>query len=137
MNNKYLLGGLALLIIIIIVVGGFLFLKNKTNYSETSQQTTVSQPIKQIKEVTVTVTNSGFDPAIVNIKAGTTVVWTNKSGQSATVNSDVYPNNLLWSFLNLGKFDNNSNISAVFEKIGKYTYHNQLNPNQKGTIVVQ
>ena len=136
MNNKYLLGGLVLLIL---VVGVFLFLNNKTNNSKTAQQTNTSQPTqaKQVKEASVTVTNSGFDPAVINIKAGTTVIWINKSGQNATVNSDIYPNNLLWSFLNLGEFDNNSNVSVVFEKIGKYTYYNQLNPDQKGTVVVQ
>jgi plastocyanin len=135
MSNKYLLGGFVLLII---VVGVFLFLNNKNN-SKTVQQANAPQPTqaKQVKEANVTVTNSGFDPATINIKAGTTVVWINKSGQNATVNSDIYPNNLLWSFLNLGEFDNNSNVSVVFEKSGKYTYHNQLSPNQKGTIVVQ
>jgi plastocyanin len=137
MNSKYLLGGLALLIIV--VVGGFLFLNNKTNYQKTTQQANSPQPTQseQVKNTTVTITNSGFDPAVVNIKTGTTVVWMNKSGQNATVNSDIYPNNLLWSFLNLGEFDNNSNVSVVFEKSGKYTYHNQLNPDQKGTVVVQ
>src|SRR5579859_1663702 len=40
---------------------------------------------------TVTLTQTGFAPATLTIKAGQTVTWINKSGMAATVNSDPHP----------------------------------------------
>lgn len=65
------------------------------------------------------------------------MVWTNKSGATATVNSDAHPTHLLWPFLNLGSFDDGKSLSVVFDKAGTYTYHNHFSPSQKGTVIVE
>ncbi len=139
-NNKLLLAGLA---VVVVVLAGVVFLGTKGNNTAnpvTQNQTTQKQnptPAKTIEGKEVTVTNTGFELQTITIKAGQRVVWTNKSGASVTVNSDSHPTHLLWPFLNLGQFVDGSSVSVVFEKAGKYTYHNHLNPSQTGTVIVE
>lgn len=139
MNSKLLLG---LLLVVIVAVGGYMLLSNRSTNTSQNQNTQTQnnnqtdQAIQQ-EDVNVTVNENGYEPQTVTIKLGTRVVWTNKSGGPVTVSSDAHPTHLLWPFLNLGKFDDGSNVSVVFEKSGTYTYHNHLNVAQTGKVIVQ
>jgi len=110
----------------------------------------VSLPVKKAENISptqavklpeksqgITLTKSGFEPSELKIKAKTLVVWINKSGNPATINSDNHPTHLLYPFLNLGEFADGSSIQVMFDKPGRYTYHNHLNPTQKGTVLVE
>lgn len=137
MNNKFLL----IIAVVVILLGGFFILSNKTKNNQVNQnQTTQKQsptPVKTVEGKEVAVTNNGFEPQTITIKKGQRIVWTNKSGTNVTVNSDSHPTHLLWPFLNLGQFADGSSVSVVFEKAGKYTYHNHLNASQVGTVIVE
>ncbi len=136
--NKKKLWVIIGILIVFIVVAALLLLNNKsqTNYAGLGNNS--NQPtLVKVQTSTVNLTASGFQPQSINIKAGQTVIWVNKSGQDATVNSDIYPTNLLWPFLNLGKFKDGTSVSTIFSKAGKYTYYNYLNPSQKGTVIVE
>lgn len=142
MNSKTLI--LLGIVILVIVLGGALFLNRsfKTGTTNTTintqtPTTTQSQTTNKIAPAVVTVTNSGFEPKDLKIKVGAQVVWTNTSGKTVTVNSDNHPTHLLWPFLNLGAFDNGQSVSTTFAKSGKYTYHNHLDPNQTGSVIVE
>lgn len=126
-----------IVVAIAVVAGLFLLLGSKSiNPTSTNVKPNVtgkySVPVSE-----VSVTQSGFEPQTITIKPGVTVVWSNKSGGDVTVNSDNHPTHLLWPFLNLGKFANGSKVSVVFKTAGTYTYHNHLNPSQKGTVIVK
>jgi plastocyanin len=84
----------------------------------------------------VIITASGFEPQTVNVEAGDAVQWINESGGDASVNSDPYPTNQYWIFLNLGQLPNGdgSALAAICSP-GTYTYHNEVNPSQTGSIV--
>jgi plastocyanin len=140
MNSKLFL----FIAVLVVLLGGFFLLGNKSNNNQVNQnqQTTQSQNQASANPAeptttSVSVTNNGFEPQTITIKAGQTVVWTNKSGGTVTVNSDAHPTHLLFPFLNLGEFSDGSSTSVVVEKPGTYTYHNHLNPSQKGTIIAQ
>lgn len=144
MNNKLILV-VGAIVLALVVLGGVVLLGNKSGSGsnqtgnatgEQSQNQAVSQQAP-VEDVNVTLSSSGFAPQTVTVKAGGRVIWSNKSGVDATVNSDVYPTNLLWPFLNLGEFSNGSSVSVTFDKPGKYTYHNHLVPAQTGTVVVE
>jgi plastocyanin len=88
--------------------------------------------------VTITTDSSGtftFSPATITIKAGTTVVWTNMTGAPHTVTSDD------------GKsFDSGianpipasgGTFKFTFNTAGSFSYHCQIHPFMKATIVVQ
>lgn len=147
MKNIMILGVVAL-----VLLGG-VFLFKKTMISK--QPVTTENIIPSLKlEITVTpeasastkpaasqvevvLGASGFSPATVTIKAGTKVVWTNKSGGMETVNSDPHPQHTDYPPLNLGRFAAGESLSLVFEKAGTYKYHNHLDASQRGTVVVE
>ena len=121
-----------MLIIIIAIVGGLLlFIPKKTDKSESKN----SLPSGGTNQVTLP--DKGFSPESITIKKGGTVSWINASSKSGTVNSASHPNHNLHRFLNLGEFPSGSSFEAIFEKEGTYSYHNHLNPQQQGTVVVK
>lgn len=136
-----------IIVIAILVLGGaFFMLSNKTNNPATSivsytpaptSQAATASPSAKVEEGNVTVTADGFNPQTLTIKVGTKVTWTNKSGATANVSSDNHPTHLLYPFLNLGSFADGSSVNVTFDKAGTFTYHNHLNPSQKGTVVAQ
>lgn len=141
MNSKLLL---VAILTLIAVFGGFIFLGNKnTNTPSRSSSIQSEESVTPAeKEVNEKITNvilgdSGFVPKDITVKAGTTVVWINKSGKSATVNSDDHPTHSLYPFLNLGEFPNSSTLEVVFEKKGKYSYHDHYNATSTGTVTVE
>lgn len=142
MNSKLLL----VIVALIVAFGAFTFLGNK-NTSPTistkqpeptvvkSNETTkpaVTQPNNPV--VTIVLTDSGFVPKDITVKAGTRVIWRNSSGKAASVNSDDHPTHRLYPFLNLGEFPDGSSVQVVFDKAGKYGYHNHYNASETGTI---
>ncbi len=139
MNNKFLL----IVVVLIVVFGAFTFLGGKktsptavTN-NPTSTQTVVSPVQQKAQTNNVLLTSAGFEPKDIVVKAGTKVVWVNKSGKTATVNSDNHPTHKLYPFLNLGEFADGSSVEVVFDKVGKYTYHNHYSSAQVGSVTVQ
>lgn len=105
---------------------------NAATSSTQSQTTTTAQ-----QQNTVTLTQNGWEPGTLTIKAGETVTWVNKSGEDATVNSNPHPTHTDYAPLNLGSLSNNNSLSLQFPKSGTYGYHNHLNPSEAATIVVQ
>jgi len=137
MNKKYT-WILVLVVLAAVLIAGYLLLNTAMNKKGTTKNTTNGQVTEQsVPKTTVTFTASGFNPQTITVKIGTRVIWSNKSGATGTINSDNYPTNLLFPFLNLGRFNDGSRMSTLFNKLGKYTYHNQLNPTQKGTVIVK
>jgi plastocyanin len=143
MNSKYtwILG---LAVLVVVAVAGYLLFGANSKSAKTQNQNTKTTKTannagqaQQLSQETVTLTASGFNPQTLTVKTGTIIIWLNKSGAIGTVNSDNHPTNLLFPFLNLGRFDNGSSVSLLFSKAGKYAYHNELNPDQRGTITVE
>jgi plastocyanin len=87
-------------------------------------------------QVVIQLDNGGFSPKILTVTRGTIVRWKNVSGAPQTVNSNDYPTNQLHRELNFGVFNTGSTFVYVFSTPGTYTYHNQLHPEQQGTITV-
>lgn len=143
MNSKILIGIVAIIVIVgaIILMGGGKKSQTQTpannNNSEEPTSSVESQPGQAIKTANVDVTDSGFSPASVKVKQGTTVIWNNKSGGDISINSDDHPTHRLYKELNIGHIPNNISSSVLFEKPGTYTYHDHYNPERKGTIIVE
>jgi len=143
MNSKYT-WIIALVVLVAVLIAGYLLFQTSTSKqgsvtqnTNATQKTGTTEQIKQLFQESVTLTATGFNPQTITVKPRTRVIWLNKSGVTGTVNSDNHPTNLLFPFLNLGRFNDGSSVSTLFTKLGKYTYHNELNPEQKGTIIVR
>lgn len=157
-NNSYGKRPLWQWVIIYLMVGGiiyagiyYFFLAKKGGYTPPATQTqstveqaspTTSNPspsssTENKSQNTVTLTPNGLSPSSLTIKAGQTVTWENKSGETATVNSDPHPTHTAYTPLNLGNFPDGGTLTLKFNKAGTYGYHNHLNPSERGTITVQ
>lgn len=119
------------------IVGAFILLFGFLLFEGKYRRQSSGNPPGPITENTVTLTASGFAPTELTIKVGQAVRFKNASLVSASVNSDDYPANRKFPELNLGKFAPNQTLIHVFTKAGKYSYHNQMLPQNVGTIVVK
>src|ERR1035437_1220598 len=144
--NKYSISLIAFIAFVSIIVTGYLLISQNTKKTAVQVAIQNSQKINNktdnlqvVPSKTITLTNSGFTPLTLTINKGERVIWLNNSGVVGTVNSDNYPTNLLYPFLNFGQFNDGSSFSTIFAKPGTYTYYNFLsqNQNQKGTIIVK
>jgi plastocyanin len=79
---------------------------------------------------TVKIDNFSFSPATLEIKAGTTVTWTNEDDIPHTVVSDekVFKSKAL---------DTDDKFSFQFDKPGTYSYFCSLHPKMTAKVVVQ
>lgn len=103
---------------------------------ENQEETRLSDEIS-VEDVVVTLTNTGFEPAEVNIAPGTAVIWVNQSGKTATVNSSPHPQHTDYDPLNLDQFKDGESLSFTFDAPGTYKYHDHLNSSHFGTVIVE
>lgn len=71
-----------------------------------------------------------FVPMGLNIKAGSTVTWTNKDNEPHTVVSDT-------GVFRSGAIDTNEQFSFKFDKPGTYHFTCSIHPRMVGTIIVR
>jgi plastocyanin len=87
--------------------------------------------------VTITTDNSGnfaFSPAMLTIKVDTIVTWTNMTQAPHTVTSD--DGKSFDSGISHPIAASGGTYSFTFKNAGKFTYHCQLHPSMKATILV-
>ncbi len=86
----------------------------------------------------VEITDDGFEPSTLTVSSGTTVTFENKSSDDSWPASDVHPTHQLYP-----GFDSKTSVLAgdsysfEFTKTGTWGYHNHLEPDEQGTIVVE
>ena len=78
---------------------------------------------------TVNITNHAFDPTQLNVGVGTTVTWTNEDTEAHTVTAD---NGLFDS----GVLAPGESYSTWLGGSGTVTYHCDIHPDMKGSVVV-
>ncbi|HBB76536.1 MAG: hypothetical protein A2186_00695 [Candidatus Levybacteria bacterium RIFOXYA1_FULL_41_10] len=149
MNSKVIVALVAVLILVV-VGGGFLLISRSKAPtavpvvpSTTSESTPTPETTQEesqsptANETEVTLSETGFSPKTITIKAGDKVIWINNSGKMATVNSNPHPIHTSYKELNLGNFDDGEKLELVFPNAGTYNYHNHLNASQGGTVIVE
>ena len=105
--------------------------------------------------VTILYTNKGFEPDTITVKVGTTVEWSNESDMLMWVASDPHPSHTdLPGFDERGTQGNDAKTSPrwvptayahtqsahysyTFLKVGRWGYHNHLNPFDRGVVIVE
>ncbi len=100
--------------------------------------------------VTVRYTASGFSPAAVTVKKGTTVTFVNESGGNMWVGADEHPTHTQYdgtsknehcfagapSSVSFDQCASSASYSFTFMKTGTWGYHNHAGASDKGVIVV-
>jgi plastocyanin len=148
--------------IAIVLVGGyFLFFRSTSQSTSSISGSPSQQPITQPStgsnsqvpaaptasaENTVIYTDAGYAPAILQVKAGVTVVFKNQSSQVMWTASAIHPTHQAYPTTGgcLGStFDACRGIQPgdswlfKFDIVGMWKYHNHLSPGDTGTIEVQ
>ena len=79
----------------------------------------------------ISITNFSFQPAVLVVKAGTKITWTNYDSTPHTVTSADK------RFASSGGLDTGDQYSFKFDKPGSYEYFCSLHPMMVGKIIVQ
>ena len=108
----------------------------------------VGQPVSAF---TVRYTSSGFSPSTMTVPVGTTVTFIDQTADPMWLASDPHPSHTAYDgtsrsthcaagYSGPAPFDECSagtTFTFTFTKAGSFGYHNHLNDNDHGTIVVQ
>lgn len=89
-------------------------------------------------QVEVAITEEGFAPETILINPGTTVTWINRDDGPHRVASNPHPEHDALPGFDAGDpiFPDES-YSYTFTEAGEFDYHDHLNPETNGTIVVE
>ena len=86
----------------------------------------------------VSITDDGFDPPTLTVSSGTTVTFENESSDDSWPASDVHPTHQLYPGFDAKKpLLAGDSYSFTFTETGSWGYHNHLEPDVTGTIVVE
>lgn len=90
------------------------------------------------KTLNAAIADSGFEPEVLTISAGDTVVWTNSKDSGAWPASDDHPTHTkLPGFDALKGLSKGQTYQFTFTKAGTWGYHDHLHPTVVGTIIVK
>ena len=102
--------------------------------SSTTPTTVQLTPAKGSTQVVKIITNSdgsyGFSPSMLAIKVGTTVIWKDVSSVAHTVTSDD------GTTFDSGTVPGGSTFRFTFKAAGSFSYHCNIHPYMRATIVV-
>lgn len=98
----------------------------------------LSDEVASNAEQTVTLTDDGFQPEVLQITAGTTVTFENTSSGEMWVASDSHPSHTdLPEFDALRGYAPGESYSFTFEEPGEWGYHNHLGSFDSGLVIVE
>ena len=104
---------------------------NNTTGDNTTGDNTTSNETSTLVEHSVNITDSAFDPSVLNITVGDNVTWTNQGSMTHTVTSDG------GEFTDSSDLANGDTYTVTFDTAGTYTYHcNYHNSSMTATINV-
>ena len=156
MDKNIIIGVVA----VALVIGGYFYFKNteqapaplyRADKAETFPAPTGSNGDVVAGHV-ITLTDAGYAPASITIKKGETVTFKNGGTGSVWTASAMHPAHTAYSGTSLSEhcpdaantsFDAcrgylpGESWSFTFNKIGTWKYHNHLDPNQYGAIIVE
>lgn len=96
-----------------------------------------SMPTPATTSATVQYTDTGFVPAFVTVKQGSTVTFVNDASSGMWVASAMHPtHSLLPGFDELKSVTRGGTYEYMFTNVGTWKYHNHVNPTATGTVIV-
>ncbi|MEO8065476.1 MAG: cupredoxin domain-containing protein [Candidatus Doudnabacteria bacterium] len=85
----------------------------------------------------IDMTSSGFIPADITVKAGTTVVFKNTDTEGHWVASNPHPlHTVLPGFDALQTIATGNTYAYTFTKVGTWGFHDHTNPSMHGSVIV-
>lgn len=139
---------IAVIVALVLIVGGYIFIKGQTNQKSSNNTSAVqntqraAQPTTGSEQnkntTTVEYNGQGFNPKSITVKSGATVTWVNKDTDQLWVASNPHPTHTDYpGFDALKGIPTGETYSFTFTKVGKWGYHNHLEPDKTGEVVVE
>ncbi len=129
-----------LILVVLVAIGGIFLVSRSSNKSTPAGSNTThtssdaspsaTDSSQAVETDTVTITNFKFSPAVIKVKKGTTVHWTNKDGVAHTVTADSGTG---------PKSDNladGATYDYTYTQTGNFSYHCNIHPGMKGMVIV-
>jgi plastocyanin len=91
----------------------------------------------QQEEITVVITDNGFEPESLLVSPGTKVVWKNEGEQIHAVAAGPHPTHQNNQGLESPEIPKGGTYSYTFTQAGTVDYHDHLNPVLNGTVIVK
>lgn len=139
-NSRNGVAGIWLFVVVIVAVGGFFWIQNSSTdrYMPPPPKTDTEKTVSAPTETIITYSTDGFSPNTITVKKGGTVIFQNKTGKPASIASGPHPTHTVYPEFDQYKTDQRGKdeFRFVFEKVGSWGYHDHLNANMTGTIVV-
>lgn len=127
----------ASLLVLVILIALTSYLAFHTSRGAFGSGKTQAQAPLAVAPAVVSITDKGFSPATVYIKAGQAVTWTNTdSNEHSIVNSDSLPPANSPDPTSPQPLVQNDSYSYVFSQPGTYDYHDKSS-SIKGTVIVK
>jgi len=99
----------------------------------------------------VTYTNGGFNPSIIEVRKGESVIWINESSRNMWVASAIHPTHKAYDGTSLREHCNDAGVTPFdacrsispgaewsfnFDRSGEWGYHDHVNAFRTGKVVV-
>lgn len=114
-----------------------------TTKTEQTTKTNAVAPVEPAPSVAsssatmITFSDSGFSPAALTVKAGSTVTVKNTSSHSVQLSSNDHPTHMLNPELNMNTIISGGTGNITVTKVGTWGYHDHIDSTKTGTINVQ
>ncbi len=139
MKQKYVLIGAVVVLIVGVFISYAVLGNNKDELTSKkgSEESFLVMPDDENIVATIVYDGTRFSPASVEIKKGETVLFLNKSSVNMWVASNPHPaHTILSSFDQFVGSKPGTTYQYTFDEIGTWRYHDHINPNKGGMIVV-
>lgn len=108
----------------VVLLSGCSLYRNSTQPSNNQPTTSTVSPISGNA---ISIQNFAFSPAILTVKKGTTVTWTNNDSAPHALKSNTFNSNML---------SKGQQFSFTFDTIGSFDYSCSIHPSMTGKIIV-
>ncbi len=128
---------ISIIVLVIVGVGYFVLSKPNTSIENTTNATPQNND-RVLKTIDILITASGFTPSSVTIHKGETVKFTNTDSSPHWPASNPHPSHTGYAgFDALRPVPPGQSYSFKFERLGKFGFHDHLDPSLGGTVTVQ
>jgi amicyanin len=131
MKNKKIFIGVAAVAVVGIIIA-MIASSGKDSMDMSKMSDTSDSASSAVSTNMVSIKNYMFTPAVIKVKVGTKVTWTNTDAVSHNIVAD----NPSSDAPNTKLFAKGESVSFTFNKAGTYTYHCFPHPYMHGTVEV-
>ena len=89
-----------------------------------------------VREARVDITDDGFEPNTITVKAGTRITWDNQDPSPYHITSGPYPTHALPDLDSIQNIGPGVTYSFIPTQTGTFAYYNALDPTTQGQIIV-